>query len=418
MKIILSAGLILFHVLSLFSQEKVTRQPVLKKIAADCKDAIPLTLAWSCQYGPNQAPNSFGALQEITSSDKNSEVSFSQEHNSSWYLLKIRFDGELTFEIVPEDSTNDYDFLLYAYPDSSLCSSILNRSVRPIRSNISGNVEPYKNPATGLSATVTQEFRRQGIGNPFSKSVEVKKGEKYMLVLDNVTQNGKGYTIYFHCLAKVEIQGKVLGPDSLPLVADVELSDGKGKIVGQTTTDVKGKYEIRTIIEGNTDYNLTFSNDSSFIGTRTINTADLKSDSHTFSDIRTVLPKLKKGTKYPLGNINFYGGEARVLPESFPSVTALYHLMKKNKQMVIQIEGHVNASRDKKEDWASPGYQSLSEERAEAVRQLLLNSGIASARITTIGFAGTQMLFPRAVNEFQERANRRVEIKVISINGE
>ena len=161
-----------------------------------------------------------------------------------------------------------------------------------------------------------------------------------------------------------------------------------------------------------------FSNDSSFIGTKTINTANTK-DGHTFPNIRAILPKLKKGAKYSLGNINFYGNSVEFMPESYPSVEALTRLMKKNKRMKIQIEGHVNgAGNDKEAKNLKVYFQELSEGRANMLRKCLINAGIASDRITTIGYGANQMLFPYANSEDEQKANRRVEIKVISINGQ
>ena len=193
----------------------------LPRISGDCRSAVSINISQSCKYGPTESPKSFGNVQEIVTGDKNSEVSFTQEHNSAWYLLNIKYDGELTFEIIPTDSMDDYDFLLYPYKDSSLCRGIVNKTTRPIRSNMACNCRPADKGATGLSMGVTQDFRRQGKGNPFSKPIQVKKGEKYMLVLDNINPKGKGHTIYFHSIVNVEIKGRVIGADSLPLVADI-----------------------------------------------------------------------------------------------------------------------------------------------------------------------------------------------------
>jgi outer membrane protein OmpA-like peptidoglycan-associated protein len=387
-------------------------------VAGDCIEAIPLTIVQSCKYGPTVPPKSYGKIQEISTADKkSSETSFVQEHNSAWYLLSIRYDGELTFDILPVDSMNDYDFLLYPYSDSNFCASIANRAAKPVRSNIAANLNGINRGLTGLSSGAKQDFHRQGVGEVFSRSISVKKGEKYMLVLDNVTPNGKGHTIFFHTMIRAELNGVVLGADSQPLRAEVLLSDPKGKTVSQTQTDASGRYEIKADIEKNTPYSLIFSNDSSFIGTRVVNTADTK-DGHTFKALSAVLPKLKNGAKYPLGNINFYGNEARLLPESYPSVEALSRLMKKNKNMIIQIEGHVNGVGASMNELRGAEFQELSDNRAAMVRNCLIGAGIDGSRMTTIGYAAKQMLFPRAINEEQQKLNRRVEIKVISINGQ
>ena len=417
MKLALST-LFLFHVLYTFAQDALLKSAL--KISCDCKDAIPLTIAGACKYGPTQAPVSYGKIQEINTTDKNSETSFIGEHNTAWYLLNIKFDGQLEFEIRPIDTTNDYDFLLFRYTDSTFCHSLLNKTLQPVRGNMSNNSHSIYRGITGLSEDAEQQFHKQGPGNPFSESIEVKKGEKYMLVVDNVTTKGKGHYLYFYNKRKVELKGVVLNADSFPVIADVILTDLKGKMITQTTTNVIGEYAIKTSVEENKNYSLTFSNGSSFTQTQIINTASIKKGS-SFSNIKTILPQLKKGGKYKLGNINFYGGESRLLPESLPSVEALFQLLAKNKKMLIRIEGHVNSvflDDYERESNSHSQYQQLSDDRAEAIYTYLVKKGIAATRMKTVGLADTEMLFPHAKNAEEQAANRRVEIKVLSIHGE
>lgn len=397
-----------------------TKADELLRTSCDCKTAVPLTIAKGSKYGPTQAPQSYGQLQEITTRDKNSEIAFEQEHNSAWYLLNIQVDGQLTFDIVPTDSSDDYDFLLYPYNDTGFCNKVTQQKVIPVRGNISNNTSYSRAGKTGLATDALKAFYPQGPGKQFSLPLQVKKGEKYMLVLDNVTPHGSGHALFFYNLQPVELSGQVVNEDSLPVVASVTLADLKGQTVATTNTDNNGKYHLKTAIEPKVNYTLTFTNDSSFIGTAVINTNQLQS-TQTFPPLKTVLPKLKKGAKYPVGNINFYGGLATLLPISQPSVEALWHLMQRNKKMVILIEGHVNAAGmfnvGGRESY--PGsFQQLSEDRAATVYEYLVDHGIAPERLKTVGRAATHMLFPYAKNEKEASANRRVEIQVLSLHGE
>jgi hypothetical protein len=63
-------------------------------------------------------------------------------------------------------------------------------------------------------------------------------------------------------------------------------------------------------------------------------------------------------------------------------------------------------------------HQKLSEDRALTIYNYLINKNIDKERMVTIGFGGKNMIFPNPINDAQSKANRRVEIKVISINGE
>ncbi len=384
--------------------------PALTKTVCDCKDAIKINIQKNTKYGLTVPPDGFGTIQEITETSKYDKYAFEKEHNTAWYLLTINFDGDFVFQIVPKDSTNDYDFLLYKYPDSALCDNILKHKVKPVRSNLS-RVKPELKGVTGLSLSAKNEFIGKGLGESNSKYIAVKKGEKYILVLDNVYPDGKGHTIFFNYVKEVEISGVVLNDDSAGVKAEVSLIDNTGKTVKQIQTDKYGKYGFKTDLKENVNYNLSYTSDSGFTQIQTINTSQLN-EKHSLKDIRTILPKLKKGSKYKMGSINFYGNESRLLPESMVSVESLYKLMKKNKKMVINIEGHVNGVGGGGDDKFN---QTLSEDRAKTVYDYLLKNGIEKERMTTIGYGAKYMLYPRAAMEWEMSANRRVEINVITI---
>ncbi|MGZ4047974.1 MAG: OmpA family protein [Bacteroidia bacterium] len=407
--------LLFFCLYSLFclSQPKPgasTVKTIGKPISADCKKAIPILLNNSFTYGVTPPPKGFGEIQEFKT---NNSATFEGEHNSAWYLLSIGKDGGLIFDIIPFDTTNDYDFLLYKYTDSTFCDQLLKNKLKPVRSNLS-NIKKSKKGITGLKPDIHKNAVGEGIGESYSSSINVKKGEKYMLILDNVTPEGKGHTIRFNFMKKVEIKGKIINSDSVPVVADITLSDNFGNTVEETKSNAKGEYKINTEIKENQNYNLTFLEEGTFVQTATINTKDLKEDA-AFPDIKTMLPKLKKGEKYKLGNINFYGNKAILLPESIPSEEALYKLMKKNKKMTIQIQGHTNG-----EDWhlapenQSPEEKILSEDRAKTIYNYLVAKGIAADRMSTYGFGSTKAIYKNPKDEGEQSANRRVEIKVLS----
>ncbi|MES2139544.1 MAG: OmpA family protein [Bacteroidota bacterium] len=407
---ILTAIIILLFAIPSIAQKKSIEKTVTKplpiqtaNIVCDCKDAIKINVTKVAKYGLTKPSLGFGSIQEITSKSKTDKSAFEAEHNTAWYLLNINFDGEFVFEITPEDSTNDYDFLLFKYTDTSFCKAIQKNELKPIRSNLS-RLDTQKKGNTGLATDAKSELVGKGIGAAYSKSVKVLKGEKYILVLDNVYQDGKGHTLNFNYIKQVSISGVILDADSVPVKSKISFSDDKGNLVKQVNTESDGKYTINTEMKEELNYSLSFSSDSSFSSIKTINTNELKQN-NAFTDIRTILVRLKKGMKYNMSSINFYGSQAILLPSSFSSLIALYNLMKKNKRMIIRIEGHINGYGD----------HPLSVSRAKTVYDYLIEQGIEKERMSFIGFGGEKQLFPNTRDETQASANRRVEINVISI---
>lgn len=402
----------------------VAQSEIIKKAsktAQDCKQAIPLAINGTTRYGPTEAPDGYGTLQEITTNDKNSKTAFAREHNTAWYILSFNTEGDLELEVIPTDTTNDYDFLFYQYIDTNFCDALLQHKVNPIRGNLSNNNNGKKSGKTGLTPEAIQLYHPEGTGDAFSTAVKVRQGQKYMLVLDNVTPQGKGHSLVFRLVKKITLSGNTSGEDNKPIETDINLADLQGKTIATTRSNANGNYKFDAKLNEHENYSLTFINDSSFVSSRTINTADPKSI-NTLTDMKVILPKLKAGAKNPLGNINFVGGLPTLLPESYPSVEALYRLMAKNKKLVILIEGHVNNPRGGSQmglPESFPGqFQELSENRAATIRDYLLKRGIAPERMSTKGMAAREMLYPYAKTEAEQKANRRVEIKVVSLNGE
>lgn len=377
-------------------------------LASDCEKAIDVVIDKNKVYGPTAAPTGFGDIQEMPARKK---LLFEKEHFTAWYRLSIERDGELVFEVVPTNPKNDYDFIVYKY-DASLCKKIMTPEQVPVRSNLS-RVDKSIQGISGLMANVKNTNVGMGIGNAYCKSMTVRKGEKYLLVLDNVYPNGEGHTIYFNFLKQVEIKGRIVNSNNEPVEAEVSLSDNFGNVVEKTNSDKNGNYDMKTAMKEGVDYNLITNSPKTFIANRTLN-ADAARNG-VLDTVNNVLPILKEGAKYKLGNITFYGDLADLLPASYPSVESLFELLSKNKKLVIQIEGHVNKGTVKNEQ-DELFNQTLSEQRALTIYNYLVKKGISKSRLSTVGLSASQMVYPTPKNLAEQEANRRVEIKITSMN--
>lgn len=102
-------------------------------------------------------------------------------------------------------------------------------------------------------------------------------------------------------------------------------------------------------------------------------------------------------------NLFFEVDEAILQPESFPELNRLLTILKGNQNLSIDIAGHTDNTGGTQHNI------DLSDRRASAVRQYLIDRGVAANRITTKGFGDTK---PVASNDTDEgkALNRRVEI--------
>ncbi len=122
-----------------------------------------------------------------------------------------------------------------------------------------------------------------------------------------------------------------------------------------------------------------------------------------------VLSRVGIGSRIVLRNIFFDYGAATLRETSFSELNRLVALMQAYPRMKIEIGGHTD-------NHGSLGFNTtLSENRAKAVVDYLIEHGISKDMLTYKGYAFTE---PIATNDTDEgrQQNRRVEFKVISIN--
>lgn len=115
----------------------------------------------------------------------------------------------------------------------------------------------------------------------------------------------------------------------------------------------------------------------------------------------------KKAKPVVLRNVFFETGSAELKPASRVELNRLKTLLEENPQLRIQINGHTDNVGSEADN------QQLSEDRARAVYQYLINQGIDEQRLRYKGFGESR---PIASNETDEgrRQNRRTEFEIIN----
>lgn len=271
--------------------------------------------------------------------------------------------------------------------------------------------------------------------------------------------------------AYVLLKGKVLDEFKNPLEADITLTDPHKQIVEKTTrSDPKtGNYSFE--MEFNKDYNLTVEADGYFYFTENINIGkqpdifeyvmnfssgknnvfvvevfngvesaannqqqDLSTIKSTslitstgsfekkaqISDIKIVqknedylvqhrnLVPLEVGKKMVLNNIYFDFDKASLKFESATELKNLYNLLVKHPQLNVEISGHTDNIGRKKYN------QRLSEARAIAVYNYLVEKGIEEKRLLMVGYGDSRPVVSNFTHEGRQ-INRRTEFEIIDI---
>jgi len=115
------------------------------------------------------------------------------------------------------------------------------------------------------------------------------------------------------------------------------------------------------------------------------------------------LRQTESGVVVTLGDVLFASGQTSLVEGALSSLEEVVDLLQTEPDKKIRVEGHTDSSGEAEENVR------LSKLRAEAVRQALIDLGVAEDRITSEGMGED---FPIASNEDQEgRArNRRVDV--------
>jgi outer membrane protein OmpA-like peptidoglycan-associated protein len=186
----------------------------------DCTHAILITdSVLICK----ESPRGFGMELEISNNRPDDQLYFENEHNTVWYKFQAKKSCYLSFDIIPFNKNDDYDFMLFKYNGGDFRSKMMTKQLKPVRTCISRN-DRHIDSRTGLQVEgPINYFVHSGVGPSYVTFIAVQKGETYYLAVDNVYANGSGHSIYFHYTchcADEPYVGKVITLDSIGYLSD------------------------------------------------------------------------------------------------------------------------------------------------------------------------------------------------------
>ncbi len=175
-------------------------------------------------------------------------------------------------------------------------------------------------------------------------------------------------------------------------------------------------YESETpiIVDQNDGYTLSFDAGKSYVLnaqafgfiSETLREDFTNINSYTEIEKDIYISPMEIGSTFQIDNIFFVQSKSELLPESIPELEKLYLMMVKKPSMRIELGGHTD------NQGSSTANLTLSEKRAEAVMNFLIERGISGDRLVAIGYGSSK---PIASNRSLDSRmqNRRVEVKVL-----
>lgn len=122
--------------------------------------------------------------------------------------------------------------------------------------------------------------------------------------------------------------------------------------------------------------------------------------------LNVYLSQIKEGASFVLRNVFFESDSYQLMAESFTELNYVVRLLQLNPSLKVEIGGHTDAT-------GSKAYNlDLSEKRAKAVYDYIVDKGIAVTQLHYKGYGFDQPLESNATEEGKSK-NRRTELKVI-----
>lgn len=364
----------------------------------------------------------YGKIREFRQGNSPDIKSFPIERNVTWIQINIPEPAKLSFSICPQFESDDYDFMLFDGRAPDFCDSAINlRSLPILRSCISRNDTAYK-ACTGLSAKDSLERIPIGRGPSFASPASLIEGRYYVVVASNKRLKGGFFFEYV-----LEFPVKTL-QDSLSIAFRKNIKAPKNTLYLSATDTLSGSVRkanwmvqtlsgtrdtiidsLKTLVFPWSEKTLVTAMVPDFLPLSKLfeHDADSLSVTDTFI-LRRILPD----SVLVLSFVFFEGNTDQILPESKPALEALLKFMQDNPRVKIEIQGHVNAPGRKN----GRSLRKLSESRAFAIKKYLTFNGIKKNRVKTEGFGNEKMLFPNPQTPAESEQNRRVEVKITSVD--
>ena len=406
----------------------------------DCIFAIPLEV--DHVYGPTTAPQGAGRVMEVMADKRHPNLP-EFEHNSVWYKFTVPYNGKLDIAVTQTDLSNDYDMLVYKYTDVYFSNHLQSNKVLPVAVNMAvpdsallAKPKKVKTESTGDSkadakarAEANKLARQKAeleaamgtIGmyhdaedilltkasnKRHIRSINVRKGEVYYILLDNVTPNGKGHSIKVSIhVDAFEVPVSFYDP-KIKKNVDVNLTilekNTNNRVIVQNDKFKAGRVKF---VPG-FNYTMYAKKEGYFSVFLDFNADRFKED--TLMRIR--MNRAERGTVYPISDI-YFEDETKLMKESDSVLVNFVQMFKNHPDVVFTVKGFVTTyGVDPEHD------QLVSLERAKSVKDYFVKNGIPEGNIRTVGMSPTDIKRAATAAFDPKKKGEDVKIQLIIVS--
>lgn len=166
------------------------------------------------------------------------------ENYTNWYAIKVSAGGKIGFNLIPNTTSDDYDFALYGpYPNCGALGS-------PIRCSYAANWASF--PNTGMNSTLNastntgtgnngSDLTEGADGNGFTDELAVNTGETYLVVISKWSPGGNGFALNWNLTDGASLDCDLPLPVEL-LTFNAEPENSSVRLSWITATEINNDY--------------------------------------------------------------------------------------------------------------------------------------------------------------------------------
>ncbi|MPM64716.1 hypothetical protein SDC9_111604 [bioreactor metagenome] len=164
----------------------------------DCLGAIPVSQ--QIYYQDSSFTGTGNYPDEISSAGCPASCLLTGEMNDVWYIFTVQTTGNLCFNIIPNSSSDDYDWAVFNLTTAT-CADIYSDTSLMVSCSFSAN-----SGTTGANGLDSITCAAASAG-PNNANIPVSAGETYVLNISNYSATQSGYTLDFSCTDSTIISG-------------------------------------------------------------------------------------------------------------------------------------------------------------------------------------------------------------------
>ncbi len=276
-------------------------------------------------------------------------------------------------------------------------------SLFPLESEISLSVSS-EYLFTTRSEPIQGSYRTQLPGNNrYDVHINLNGYHPYTETLTIQTENAYDeFERDFYLKPMIELSGFVMNQKTDELMSITVNYEDENETRGTFNSDINGYYHVYLPEEGKYFFHAV---QEGFINLNDSLTIENYNSRENLMKNLYMIP-IEVGVTVRLNKIFFDFDKTILRPESFPELNRVVAFLNENPSTKIEIGGHTDSMGTNKYN------DTLSQGRADAVREYLVQEGILDNRVVAVGYGENN---PEATNQTDEgrQTNRRVEFKVL-----